>query len=318
MQTKISLKTKGLFYGAISAACYGLIPTFTLPIYHSGVSMDSILFLRYVLATLLLASLMKYHHISFAITKKEGGILMTMGLLFSLSSVTLFQSYRFMDAGIASTILFIYPILVALIMIVFYKEKVSFMTFLSMGISFLGIILLSQSADGHFLAWKGMVLVLLSSLTYAVYIVAVNKSNLKAMPVAKLTFYVLLFGLMVFVVRLHFLTDLQFIKTPLLYINLLSLAIFPTIISLTFLSKAVQCIGSTKTAILGALEPVTAMVCGVVIFHESFTLRIFCGVVFILIGITLIVENGSDFSKKISLEMRHLLLPKPRKPKVKL
>lgn len=115
----------------------------------------------------------------------------------------------------------------------------------------------------------GITFVFLSSLAYAIYIVGVNRSSLKDMPIAKLTFYVLLFGLSVYVVRLKFCTGLQLIPTPLLWVNAISLAVFPTVISLVTMTKAIHYIGSTPTAILGALEPVTALFFGVLILESS-------------------------------------------------
>ena len=101
------------------------------------------------------------------------------------------------------------------------------------------------------------------------------------MPIAKLTFYVLLFGLSVYVVRLKFCTGLQLIPTPLLWVNAISLAVFPTVISLVTMTKAIHYIGSTPTAILGALEPVTALFFGVLIFGEQLTPRIILGILMV-------------------------------------
>lgn len=116
-------KTKGFIYGAIAAASYGMNPLFALPLYAAGMSVDTVLFYRYFFATIVLGILMKMQHQSFALHKADVLPLTIMGLLFSLSSLLLFMSYNYMDAGIASTILFVYPVMVAVIMGVFFKEK---------------------------------------------------------------------------------------------------------------------------------------------------------------------------------------------------
>jgi len=118
-------KTKGFLLGAIAAASYGMNPLFTLPLYSAGMSVDSVLFYRYALAIVVLGIMMKMQKQSFAIKKADVLPLCIMGLLFSFSSLFLFMSYNYMDAGIASTILFVYPVLVAIIMAVVFKEKVS-------------------------------------------------------------------------------------------------------------------------------------------------------------------------------------------------
>ena len=267
-------KTKGFILGAIAAASYGMNPLFTLPLYSAGMSVDTVLFYRYSLAVIVLGIMMKFQKQSFAIKRVDVLPLCIMGLLFAFSSLFLFMSYNYMDAGIASTILFVYPVLVAIIMAVVFKEKVSPITMFSIALAFVGISMLCKSPGGQTLSLVGITFVFLSSLSYAIYIVGVNRSSLKDMPIAKLTFYVLLFGLSVYVVRLQFCTELQVIPTPMLWINAVSLAVFPTVISLVTMTKAIHYIGSTPTAILGALEPVTALFFGVLVFGEQLTPRI--------------------------------------------
>lgn len=297
-------KTKGFILGAIAAASYGMNPLFTLPLYSAGMSVDTVLFYRYSLAVIVLGIMMKFQKQSFAIKRVDVLPLCIMGLLFAFSSLFLFMSYNYMDAGIASTILFVYPVLVAIIMAVVFKEKVSPITMFSIALAFVGISMLCKSPGGQTLSLVGITFVFLSSLSYAICIVGVNRSSLKDMPIAKLTFYVLLFGLSVYVVRLQFCTELQVIPTPMLWINAVSLAVFPTVISLVTMTKAIHYIGSTPTAILGALEPVTALFFGVLVFGEQLTPRIILGILMVITAVTLII-GGKSLLKKRKIRVKH-------------
>lgn len=98
-------------------------PLFALPLYKEGLSADSVLFYRYSMAVAMLGVIMKFTKQSFALKRRELLPLVIGGLLFSGSSLFLFLSYRHMDAGIASTILFVYPVMVAVIMALFFHEK---------------------------------------------------------------------------------------------------------------------------------------------------------------------------------------------------
>ncbi|MEG1673124.1 MAG: DMT family transporter [Alistipes sp.] len=284
-------KLKGYICGAIAAASYGLSPLFTLPMYAAGLGVDSVLFYRYVLAVTMLAVLMLGQRQSFALRRCEVAPLVVMGLIFSMSSLTLFESFRLMDAGIAATLLFVYPVLVAIIMAVFFKERISLLTTFAILLALGGIALLYKGENGATLNLMGVVMVFVSALCYAIYIVGVNRSALREMATEKLTFYALLFGLSVFFVRLRFGADLQAIPTPALWVNALALGLLPTVISLVTMAIAIRHIGSTPTAILGALEPVTALFFGVVVFGEPFTSRIALGVVLILVAVTLIIAG---------------------------
>lgn len=293
-------RTKGFIYGAIAAASYGMNPLFALPLYKAGMSVDSVLFYRYVLAAVVLGILMKLQRQSFALQKADVLPLAIMGLLFSFSSLLLFSSYNYMDAGIASTILFVYPVMVAIIMALFFKEKISLITFFSIALALVGIGMLYQGEGGTTLSTIGILFVLLSSLSYAIYIVGVNRSSLKELPTVKLTFYAILFGLSIYIVRLNFGANLQMIPTPYLWGNAIALAVLPTAISLISITLAVHHIGSTSTAILGALEPVTALFFGILVFGERLTPRLVAGILLILTAVTLIII-GRPILAKIKL-----------------
>jgi len=286
-------KRSGYLLGTAAAVCYGLNPLFALPLYGAGLGTDSVLFYRYLLAVAMLGILMVVRRRSFALRRRDWVPLAVMGLLFSCSSLFLFESYRYMDAGIASTILFVYPVLVAVISAAAFHERVTPSAALSILLAVVGIALLCRSGDGTSLSIPGIVLVLLSSLCYAVYIVGVNRSSLRELNAEKLTFYSLAIGLSVYVVRLHGCTDLQPLESLPMWGCALSLALFPTIVSLVALAGAIRRIGPTPAAILGALEPVTALFFGVVIFDERLTPHIVCGVALILAAVTLIIAGDS-------------------------
>lgn len=303
---KINNKTKGFACGAVAAATYGMNPLFTLPLYGAGMSVDSVLFYRYAFAVLILGVMMKLQGQSFVLKKNEILPLVVGGLLFSASSLLLFMSYKHMDAGIASTILFVYPVMVAVIMFLFFHEKVSIITLFCILLALAGIGLLYKGGGGETLSLLGMLLVVLSSLSYAIYIVGVNHSTLKTMSNAKLTFYALLFGLSLYVVRLNFGTELQAIPSSSAWVNVLAMAFLPTVISLVCTAISIHSIGSTPTAILGALEPVTALFFGVLIFGEQLTPRVILGVLMILGAVSFIVV-GRSFVVRINHLWLYLL-----------
>ena len=289
----MNVKAKGYILGAVAAATYGMNPLFALPLYKAGMNPDSVLFFRYLFAIPVLGMMIVARGRSFKLKRKEVLPLIIMGLLVALSSLALFQSYNYMDVGIASTLLFVYPILVALIMWIAFKEKLTLPTVLCILLALGGIGLLYKSGDGSTLNLTGIILVMISALSYAIYIVGVNQSTLKNLATLSLTFYVLLFGLVLFLVRVDFGQSLRVAETWYLWGNLIALAIFPTAISFLCTTQAIQYIGSTPTAILGALEPLTAVFFGVVVFGESLTLRLSCGMLMIILAVTLIITGGN-------------------------
>lgn len=306
----MNTKTKGYILGTIAAATYGMNPLFALPLYQGGMNPESVLFFRYMLAIPILAVMIKARGRSFKINRKETMTLIVMGLLVAISSLTLFQSYNYMEAGIASTILFVYPIMVALIMSLVFKEKLTMMTGLCLLLALGGISMLYKGGDGTTLSLTGTLLALASALTYAIYIVGINQTVLKSTATLTVTFYVLVFGVTLFIIRLLTGTALTTPDKWYLWLNVLALSVFPTAISFLCTTSAIQYIGSTPTAILGALEPVTAIIFGITIFGERMTLRESIGIVMILIAVTLVIAGGS-----ISIHLLRFRKMFPRLPR---
>ena len=305
-------KVKGYLFAAISAATYGMNPLLALPLYKGGIDLYSVLFFRYLFAIHILAIMLKIRRRDFSIEKKDIMPLIILGILFALSSITLFSSYHHMDAGIASTILFVYPIIVALIMFIFFKEKISAKTIACIAVALVGIALLCKSEEGAVVSTKGILFILGSALSYSIYIVMVNKSRIKKMATIKVTLYVLAVGWIIFAARA---LASGVLTTPpsekwWLWANIIALSVFPTVISLICTTEAIQYIGSTPTAILGVLEPVTAVFFGIIVFNEVMTTRIAIGLILVITSVTFVVAGGNI--GKILLRLRKMFPAKRR------
>lgn len=305
-------KLKGIICGVVAAISYGTNPLGALFLYKEGVNASSVLFYRFSLAAIILGILMLVQKTSFKVTKKELGVLACLGLVFGISSLSLFTSFNYLDAGIASSLLFVYPVMVAVIMAIFFKEKISFATVVSICLALGGIALLYKNETGATLSTLGVVLVMISSLSYALYIIIVNKSTM-LMSSVKLTFYVLLFCVSTIIIRSFFGegNHIQLLTTPSMWGWALMLALIPTIVSLILMVIAVHHIGSTPTAIMGALEPLTAVMIGVLVFGEVLTTRVAIGILMILLGVIIIIANKSFkpqmITKKID-DMKRIFL----------
>ncbi len=288
------MKLKGYIFGVLAAATYGMNPLFALPLYDEGLDANSVLLLRYLAALPILWAMIALRGRSLKVKRSELAPLCGLGLLLGLSSYGLFESYTYMDAGIASTLLFVYPLMVALIMTAVYRERLSMQTIVCLSVALGGIWLLSRNSAGVTLSAAGIGWVGVSALSYAVYIVAVNRiPQMRGVPTLKLTFYVLLFGLSIFAVKALATGSLQLPRSAAGWSFVGALALLPTALSLTLTTVAVQHIGSTPTAILGVFEPVTAVAFGVTVFGERLTDRQAAGLVMVLVAVTVVIAGGN-------------------------
>ena len=249
----------------------------------------SVLFYRFGLAWVIVAIVMLFRREKLRVTWREFLTLSTLGILFIFSSLTLYLSFRRMPAGIASTILFTYPVMTAAIMAIFFRERITLSTVSSIALALVGVLLLYWGDTEGTLSLTGVILVLVSALTYALYIIVVDKSPLQ-MSSFKINFYVLFYcalGMVVYSLLSGEPLTLPHNFTSWFYVGWL--AIVPAIMALVLMVYAAKWVGSTTTAILGALEPLTAVLIGIFVFGEKFTLTLAIGIVLILAAVTIIV-----------------------------
>jgi drug/metabolite transporter (DMT)-like permease len=281
---------KGYLFAAIAAASYGTNPIFAIPLYREGISVPSVLFMRYAMAVaIMFVTTMIKSPKAFVIKPKYVGLLAFMGILMVLSSIALFESYKYLSAGIASTLLFFYPVMVAIIMAIFYKERLTKKSWACLVTAFLGVVILSKNDDGGFISLLGLTLVMLSSLSYAIYLVYINRGPMKKINTSTITFYVILGGFLVMIPYCLLDGGLMLPKTTPAWINAIGLGFFPTVISLIFTSRAIALIGSTETAIFGALEPLTAVILGILILGETLTITPAIGMILIFVSVTVLM-----------------------------
>ena len=285
---------KGILFGALAAIFYGTNPLGALNLIEAKLIPISIIFYRMMFATLFVLIALLVSKKSLKFPKENLPKTISLGILFAASACLLYESFIYMEAGIASTMLFLYPVFVALLMLILYKEKLTKQIVISILVALVGVAFLTKSENG-FLSVTGIILVLLSSLTYSFYMIIVARLS-KPVGSLKLNFYVLLFGTLGMFLFTSFAPGHELQKLPSFTAALwtMELGFVPTLLSLIFMVKAIKIIGSTKTAILGALEPLTAVCVGVFIFHESFTWRLCVGIILILSSVIMIAVKKKN------------------------
>ncbi|MFA5620123.1 MAG: DMT family transporter [Weeksellaceae bacterium] len=284
-------KVKGYILAVISAASYGLIPLFVLPVKQAGISLDTTLFYRFFIAAVFVFAILLYRKESLKINWNGLWVFVVLGLFYGLSSDLLFKGYDLLTPGIASTILFVYPAIIALILFIFFKEKINNRMITALLITFTGVYVLSVNGFSFQINLPGLMITLGSALFYALYLITVNKTKIQVSG-WKLTFYSLLFTSVYYLLKMIFQRENILLHDFQTLFNFTLFALITTVISLSALVYAVQLIGSTPTAVLGAFEPVVAVLVSVLIFNEAITKNLVFGVILILLGVIISILAG--------------------------
>jgi drug/metabolite transporter (DMT)-like permease len=277
--------------GIITGITYGLNPLFAMPLMSNGAAIESILFFRYAFAVVLLGAFLLLTRQSFKIGARQACVLLVLGLLYTSSSIFLFQAYNYIPSGLATTLIFLFPVLVAIIM-VFLKVVPSWPVWLAIAATFGGVLIMTQGSGGEAINPVGVMLSLGSALVYALFIVIINRSKAIAeISNSLLTFYSLTVGALVFLGIIAFsVTEITAgIEGGAAWLNLVGLAILPTIVSTATLAVATRNIGATKASVLGVFEPITAIMIGTLMFGEPLTLNIVIGISIAIIAVTFMI-----------------------------
>jgi drug/metabolite transporter (DMT)-like permease len=279
--------------GIITGITYGLNPLFGIPLMNKGIAVDSILFFRYGIAVLILGAILLFNKHSFKIDLKQGGVLLTLGVLYAMSSIFLFEAYKYIPSGLATTLIFLYPVLVALIM-TFLRVVPSWPVWLAIIATFIGVIIMTQSNSSQEVDPIGVLLSLGSALVYSLFIVIINRSKaISDISNSLLTFYALSVGAAIFFVRTAISGGdiMAGIDSNMDWLNLVGLAILPTIVSTATLAMATRNIGATKASVLGVFEPITAILVGTLVFGEALTSNIIIGILIAIVAVTFMIVS---------------------------
>ena len=271
---------RGVLYAVVSSATFGLIPLFSIPLLQGGMSSPAILFYRFGLAAAMMGLIALATRRPLRITWPQTGTLLLLGAMYSVTALGLLRSYTYIPSSVATTINFLYPLGVAIVMTLFFREKNSVWLLVAILISLVGVALLS---------WGESAVRRATVLTYTIYIVGVKKSRISRLDPMIQAFYVLLFSACFFLVYALSTTGAPLPGKWHLWQNLLLLALVPTVVSNLTLVLAIKEIGSTMTSILGSMEPLTAVLVGVLHFGEKFGLDSASGLILIITAVIIVI-----------------------------
>lgn len=286
---------QGFILAAISSATFGLIPFFSIPLMKSGLELDSLLFYRFAFSSVFLGLYMLVTRKDLKISLKDLGVIFILAIFYGATSLFLTSSYAYMTSSVATTIHFLYPIAVALIMIIFFKEKLSWKMGLAAALAVVGVYFLCGATHFGEIKPIGLVLVLSTVVTYSTFIVGVNQSRVKTVDSLKLTFYVMVCTAVVFYINILVRDGGRIDPVPadtVSWVRIILLALLPTLVSDMSLMYAIKIIGSTTSAILGCMEPLTAVSLGILFLKEPFgPLQIIGAVAVIAAVIIVLLRN---------------------------
>ena len=280
---------KGYIYTALSAIIFGLMPLLTKIIIARGATSLTIPFFRVFYVTIVLFLVLKIKKIDLHLEKRDLlSAILTSIFGSGLTIIILNESYNYVDTGIATSLHFLYPLFVAILCCFFYGEKIKKKQIISLSFALVGIICFMSKGNGSLF---GYFLAIASGLTYAFYLVKMDKTGLVKMNALKLSFYLALFTTIeIFTMNLY-MQEVVFKIDVLSYGLLLVLALSSSFLATVLLQKGVLLLGSTRASFICLLEPVTSMIVGILWLNEALTFNKGLGGLAIIISLIIFLRE---------------------------
>lgn len=278
------MKQKGIYYTIASALLFGITPLLTTLVYGFGANSLTVVFYRSLIVVFILGVLCFHRHISFLITRRQ---LMNIAFVSffgsGLTTILLFASYEHIDTGTATSLHFLYPVFVALLCRVVYHERLGKQKVFALTLALFGMLLfLMGNAAGSML---GYAMAIASSITYAFYMVYLEKSGLAHMEPFLLSFYIGICITMETVVVHLIQPQLVFQLPPIAYVYLILVSICSSFLGVVWLQKGILYLGSSTASLFCLFEPLTSLVVGILCLQESLSIYKIIGSLFILIAL---------------------------------
>ncbi len=280
---------KGYIYTALSAIIFGLMPLLTKIIIVRGATSLTIAFFRVFYVTIVLFFVLKIKKIDLYLEKRDLlSAILTSIFGSGLTIIILNESYNYVDTGIATSLHFLYPLFVAVLCCFFYGEKIKKKQIISLSFALVGIICFMSKGNGSLF---GYFLAIASGLTYAFYLVKMDKTGLVKMNALKLSFYLALFTTIEIFTMNLFMQDVVFKMDAIAYGLLLVLALSSSFLATVLLQKGVLLLGSTRASFICLLEPVTSMIMGILWLNEALTFNKGLGGLAIIISLIIFLKE---------------------------
>lgn len=293
MPSDKSQYSAGIIFAVVASVIFGLIPLFSVPLLKAGLPVSNVVCYRFAFSTVAMAVVMAVRRIPLKVTWREYGALLMLSFFYAMTALLLTASYQYIPTGIATTIHFLYPVWVTLLTIVLFKERVSKPTIVAMVCAIGGVAMLSLSGtEAQNISGKGLAIVLGTVVAYGSYLACLPMTTVKSMDGLKVTFWLMLNCTLIFALNIMVrdgISGFQAVPNAHCWINLMLVSLLPTLVSNLTLIQAIRRIGATATSVMGSLEPLTAVIIGLLVFHEHCTPMQALGIFVVIAAVAMLI-----------------------------
>ena len=278
--------TKGKLFLVLSAFFYGILPVFASVAYRGGINGVTLSFLRSFISVPVLYTMIRADKKSLHLTRKQVYDVIKLSVIGgALPIVLLYLSYNFISTGLATTLHFVYPLVIVLLSAIIYREKMSRITLCAVLLVTIGIFMFT---DLNVNASKtGIIFALLSGIFYSFYVIYIDRSGLDRMDYIVLTFYIMLIMSVAIFIFGVVVGGISFDFKPISWSMATIVSLVTTLGATPLLQMGIRYEGASTAGIISSVEPITTIILGAVFLGEIIGTGQIIGGALILFGVFL-------------------------------
>lgn len=272
----------------LSAAGFGALPIFAKIAYANGVSLPSMLFLRFALAAALMTFIMHLHAQSWPRGRTLFLLLAMGGLAYVGQAFCYFAALQYATAGLTALLLYLYPALVTVLSALLARRRLPLLRLLAVGASLLGCALaVGGSLDGQL---AGILLGIGAALIYSVYILVGERVTQAAGAIPASSVVMLSAALVYGVVMLW--NDAALPASLQAWMAVACIALFSTVVAIVAFFAGMARLGAADAASLSTLEPVFTILLAALFLGEAIGVMQLAGGAIILAAVVVLARPG--------------------------
>ena len=288
----------GILYIVLSSVAFGVMPILAKLAYNEGATTYSVLFLRFIFAAIMIFYYLIKNKISLKLSKKQILLVILLGIFgYSGTAGCLFLAYNYISVGLATMVLYTYPIIVSLLSYFIYNEKLYTKKIICFILSLVGLYALIGVNTASLNA-KGLLLSAMSAIFYSLYVIGASSTEIKKINCFVMTFYVSIVSAVTMGILGVGTNTLNFNFTFYSLVCVLLLAFISTVVALMAFLQGVKIIGPSKASILSTLEPIVSLILGYFILKQVVTLQQVFGSILIIFAVLLLTIDKSILKRR--------------------
>ncbi len=291
---------RGIIFTLIAGIAFGFSPVISTLVYNNGGDPLTLVFLRYAYMIPISFSIVLFKKKDLRMSINQSLKLLFVAIGCSLvSSLTLYMSYQWIDPGVSTAIHFMYPVILVILSLILFKDKIDKKTIIALAFSICGTLAIVEFGESGSII--GVIFALTSSFAYSMYLLLNEKWRLAEMDSMVFLFYVSVFCTLTMLLMMPLGFKINLNQSVENHLIMIIVALLTSCVGLLFMKEGVRILGSRIASVISMSEPISALVFSALLLDSGVTFSKIIGAILIIAAILILLYKPKKNTDKSSI-----------------